>query len=191
MYVTKNHQLHEKMNLFILSLCFRECAEFMFDKHIYKIILEAVQMLSTAKRIIDPELDDLPIYKIAHKNHPVSIWIRTSLENYLWAISLVEAMHEEWKYRYNHPPEKQHKSFIVAMYLKKNAPLAENFPERGLTKFALAMPDEYKTDDPVESYRNYYQSREKQLIASWKKREIPNWYKVDKWWMKYMKTSKT
>lgn len=178
------------MNLFILSLCFRKCAEFMFDKHVHKMILEAVQMLSTAKRILDPDdpnLENSPVYKIAHKNHPVTIWMRASLDNYMWTISLVEAMHDEWKYRYNHPPEKEHKSFTVAMYLKEHAPPEENFPEKGLTPFALAMPDEYKTDDPVESYRNYYQSKDKQLIASWKKRETPHWYKIDKWWMAYMK----
>lgn len=178
------------MNLFILSLCFRECAEFMFDKHISKMILEAVQMLSSAKRILDPDdpnLENSPVYKIAHKNHPVTIWMRASLENYMWTISLVEAMHDEWKYRYSHPPEKEHKSFTVAMYLKEHAPPQETFPEKGLTPFALAMPNEYKTADPVESYRNYYQGKEKQLIASWKKREIPQWYKVDKWWMAYMK----
>ena len=179
------------MNLFILSLCFRECAESMFDKHVHKIILEAVQMLCTAKHLIDPDdpsLSNFPIYKIAHKNHPVSIWVRASLENYLWTISLVEAMHDEWKYRYNHPSDKEHKSFSIAMYLKKYAPSLEKFPERGLTPFALAMPDEYKTNDPIESYRNYYQSKDKQLVASWKKREMPTWYKIDKWWMKYIKS---
>jgi len=47
----------------------------------------------------------------------------------------------------------------------------------GLTAFALAMPDEYKSDDAVESYRRYYMSPEKQRIASWnKKRERPEWY---------------
>jgi hypothetical protein len=41
------------------------------------------------------------------------------------------------------------------------------------------MPDKYKTDDPVISYRNYYMSEEKQRIASWKKkREKPEWYSV-------------
>ena len=71
------------MNLFILSLCFRECAEWMFDKHISKMIVEAVQMLSTAKRVLDPleegsDEEGVKLYKISHKNHPVSIWIRTS-----------------------------------------------------------------------------------------------------------------
>lgn len=168
------------MNLFILSLCVKTCARYMFDKHVSKIILEAVQMLSTAKQLVDSEETDhdINLYKISHKNHPVSIWVRSSLENYLWTIRLVEAMHDEWKYRYNHPVEKQHKSYIVAMYLKSHAPLADKFSQTGLTRFALAMPDKYKRDDPIESYRNYYQSEEKQKIASWKNREKPRWYKI-------------
>lgn len=169
-----------KMNLFILSLCFQECAQYMFDKHVSKMILEAAQMLCTAKRILDPEYDDsnaeIKLYKISHKNHPVSIWIRQSYENYMWTIQMVEAMHEEWKYRYNHPADKNHKSYIMAMHLKENAPLACKFAYYGFTSFALAMPDEYKDSDPVEAYRKYYQSPEKQKLASWKKRGPPEWY---------------
>jgi hypothetical protein len=58
------------------------------------------------------------------------------------------------------------------MYLKEHIPT--NFPKQGLTTFALAMPDEYKTDDPVESYRAYYLS--KRPIASWKNRKPPEWF---------------
>ena len=170
-----------KMNLFILSLNFQECAEYMFDKHVSKIILEAVQMLCTAIQIIDPENEisqKIKLYKIAHKNHPVTIWMRTSLDNYLWTLNLVDAMHNEWKFRYEHPPEKMHKSYIVAKYLREYAPTADKFPSTGLTPFALAMPVECKRDDPIESYRIYYQSKDKQKIASWKKREKPVWYVV-------------
>ena len=38
------------------------------------------------------------------------------------------------------------------------------------------MPVECKTIDAIESYRIYYQTPEKQKIASWKKREKPSWY---------------
>jgi hypothetical protein len=167
------------MNLFLLSLNFKECAEFMFDKHISKILLEIVQMLCTAIQIIDEENEvknKIKIYKIAHKNHPVTIWMRESLDNYMWALQLVDAMHDEWKYRYDHPSEKMHKSYIVATYLKDFAPSADKFPSRGLTPFALAMPNECKTNDPIESYRTYYQTADKQKIASWKKRGKPEWY---------------
>ena len=149
----------------------------MIDKHISKIILECAQMLCTAKQMIDPDgVDVSKIYKISHKNHPVSKWVRTSYENYMWTISLVEAMHEEWKFRYDHPNDKMHKSYIVAMYLKENAPKPESFPKRGITPFAQAMPDEFKREDAVEAYRLYYQSEQKQKLASWKKRSKPEWY---------------
>jgi hypothetical protein len=74
----------------------------MFDKHISKILLEAVQMLCTTTHLVDPEneiFQHTNIYKIAHKNHPVTIWMRTSLANYMWTLDLVEAMHDEWKFR--------------------------------------------------------------------------------------------
>ena len=32
------------------------------------------------------------LYKITHKNHPVTIWMRTSLANYLWTLDMVDAM---------------------------------------------------------------------------------------------------
>jgi hypothetical protein len=168
------------MNLFILSLIQREIAQYMMDKHVSKILLEAVQMLCSAKRVLDPD-DEVNerIYKLAHKNHPVTIWCRKSKANFVWALDLVEELHNEWRFRYGHPETKFHKSYLMALILRENMPSDDKFEVEGLTPFALAMPVEYKTEDPVESYRNYYMSEEKQKIASWKKkREKPEWYKV-------------
>ncbi len=156
------------MNLFILALLQKEIAESMMDKHVSKILLEAVQMLCTALHVLSP--GHTGIYKMTHKNHPVSIWCRTSKENFEWTLQLVECLHEEWRFRYKHT--KVHKSYLMAMYVKDHMPT--HFPESGLTTFALAMPDEYKTTDPVESYRMYYKS--KKSIASWKNREPPVWF---------------
>lgn len=170
------------MNLFILSLNFKECAEYLMDKHVSKILLEAVQMLCTTIQVIDPEnpvQNVTKLYKIAHKNHPVTIWMRTSLANYMWTLDLVDAMHEEWKFRYGHSPEKMHKSYIVAKYLRQYSPSADKFPSIGLTPFAQAMPVECKSDDAVEAYRKYYQTADKQRIASWKNRNPPYWYQMD------------
>jgi len=167
-----------KMNLFILSLIQREIAQFMMDKHVSKILLEAVQMLCTAKRVLDPDVKvNDSLYKLAHKNHPVTIWCRTSKANFEWTLDLVEELHNEWRYRYGHPDTKFHKAYLMAQILKANMP--SNFEVEGLTPFALAMPIEYKCVDVVESYRNYYMSPEKQLIASWnKRRERPDWYRM-------------
>jgi hypothetical protein len=168
------------MNLFILSLNWQECAQYMFDKHISKMILEAVQMLCTAKRLIDPDESDNDLYKISHKNHPVSIWIRQSQANFIWTLNMVDAMHTEWKFRYNHPAEKMHKSYEVATYLSCVIPTEDKFPFTGLTPFAQAMPDEFKSPDAVEAYRAYYQSKPKQKFATWKNRNVPTWYKINK-----------
>jgi hypothetical protein len=167
----------ETMNLFILSLLQWEIAQFMMDKHVSKILLEAVQMLCTAKRVLDPdEMEGL--YKMAHKNHPVTIWCRKSKANYIWVLDFVDELHKEWRFRYGHPETKFHKSYLVALKLRENMPSDDKFEEQELTPFALAMPEEYKTDDPVESYRKYYMSEEKQRIACWKKkREKPDWYR--------------
>ena len=168
------------MNLFILSLIQQEIAEYMMDKHVSKILLEAVQMLCTAKKLLDPEDEtNGRLYKIAHKNHPVTIWCRKSKENFIWALDLVDELHKEWRYRFGHSDTKFHKSYLVALILRDNLPSDDKFEETGLTPFALAMPDKYKSDDPIMSYRNYYMSEEKQKIATWNKnRSRPDWYIV-------------
>ena len=45
----------------------------------------------------------------------------------------------------------------------------------GLTPFAQAMPDYCKSEDIVQAYRKYY-IMEKQHLAKWSKREIPEWW---------------
>ena len=193
------------MNLFILSLDPAKIAEYMMDKHIAKIILEAVQMLCTTQRLLTTDASqstvvDPCVYKIAHKNHPVTIWCRASQANFIWTLDLIDAMHAEWKYRYAHPAQKQHKSYAVAQYLRMNIPPVAAFERVKapgiMTPFALAMPDEFKirasTDgdapvtgtshgidayDAVASYRSYYLSEPKRRIAKWGKlREMSLWY---------------
>ena len=157
------------MNLFILSLNIRRCARYMIDKHVHKILLEAVQMLCTAVRVLTPNANFTGLYRLAHKNHPVSIWCRTSQANFQWTLDLIEELHKEWRYRHRH--HKTHASYLVAQRLV----MPTTFPETGLTPFAICMPDEYKTDDPVESYRNYY-CGDKAKMASWKRRKQPYWF---------------
>ena len=175
------------MNLFILSTDPAKAAEAMMDKHIHKILLEAVQMLSTAVRVLEPELSESvanSIYKLAHKNHPVTIWCRTSRANFIWTLDHIDALHAEWKYRYAHPDTKIHKSYRVAQIIRENIPADRLFPissaeSRNPTPFALAMPIQYKdpSGDAVASYRAYYMSPEKTRIAKWaKRRSAPAWW---------------
>jgi len=48
------------------------------------------------------------------------------------------------------------------------------FPTKGLTKFAQAMPDQFKCEDSVTAYRNYYKGA-KLAFARWRYGGKPAW----------------
>lgn len=153
------------INIFILDNDIKKCVKYYNDKHCVKIILEIAQLLCSAHHICG---NSIPKYKLSHKNHPISKWVRQSLSNYMWTTKIGLALCKEYTYRYN----KKHKSQEVIEWCIDNKP---NILDLGLTKFYLAMPDKYKCEDIVKSYRNYYIG-EKQHIAQWNKREIPEWF---------------
>ena len=159
------------MNIFFLDWDPKKCAKETLDKHIIKQILESTQLLYSVYHLCDPEkLITCPYtpYKLTHKNHPCSIWVRESLSNYLYLCELGLALGEEYTYRYG----KTHKSIEVIQWCLSNRP---NIKDIGFTTPPLAMPDEYKVDSVVESYRNYYKGA-KSTIVSWKNREKPVWF---------------
>ena len=151
------------MNIFVLDNDITACARYHNDKHVVKMILESAQMLSTAVRLSGIEEG----YRPTHKNHPCSIWARSSLANWHWLRDLTLALNEEYKFRYK-PVD--HKSAVVVSNLPE-----PNIDNVGLTPFAQAMPDVYRNEDPVKAYRDYYMG-DKQHLAQWTKREVPNWY---------------
>ena len=155
------------MNIFVLDKDVVTCAKYHNNKHCIKMILETAQLLCGVHHVIESKLD-IP-YKLSHKNHPCSIWARECIENYTWLCNLGLELAKEYTFRY----EKLHKSQAVIEWCIKNKP---KLPKKGnITKFALAMPDEYKFGGPVESYRRYYMM-DKPHIAEWKKRDKPTWF---------------
>jgi hypothetical protein len=153
------------MNIFVLDLEPKKCAEYHMDKHAVKMILESVQLLCGVHWVTGSEAP----YKLSHKNHPCSIWSRECIENYVWLCDLTKELCKEYTFRYG----KKHKSEQILEWCMINQP---NLPVNGdITPFALAMPDECKIGDAVESYRNYYMTSKRNL-AVWKNREIPYWF---------------
>ena len=74
------------MNIFYLDKDPVIAAQMSCDKHCIKMILESAQMLSTAHRVLDGDeyADSVGLYKMAHKNHPSTIWARSSSTMNLW-----------------------------------------------------------------------------------------------------------
>lgn len=155
------------MNIFVLDLNPKKAAKMHFNKHVVKMITESCQMLCGVHHMTS-DRTDIP-YRLSHKNHPCSKWVRESYSNYIWLLDLTRALLDEYTYRY----EKKHACEKVYDWCSINLP---NIPDKGLTKFAQAMPKELKSDDPVKSYRDFY-IKEKMHIFAYKNRPIPNWLK--------------
>ena len=140
------------MNIFHLDKDPRICARYHCDKHVVKMILETAQMLSTAYRKKFGDNDDL--YKTAYPKHPMTIWVGDSLENFRYALALGEWLAIQYTYRY----KKVHKSQKIIDHIRfhKLKNVVKNFTKVEFTPPPLCMPDEYKSDDYIQSYRNYY-----------------------------------
>ena len=158
------------MNIFVLDLDVKKCAQYHVDKHVVKMILETAQLLCGVHHMTPQVTPQVP-YKLSHKNHPCAIWTRESLTNYLYLCELGLELCKEYTYRYG----KRHKSQDVIEWCVVNKPA---IIDKGFTEPAKAMPDEYKVDSVVQSYRNYYMGA-KSGFASWKGREVPKWYKKE------------
>jgi hypothetical protein len=145
------------MNIFILDSDPVKAAQYLCDKHIVKMCLETAQILST--------ISNGP-YKPTHANHPCTIWARETLGNYRWLVVHGIAIGQEYEYRYG----KEHKSLDIIKSCISYRPNDSTV----ITPFALAMPQEYRKEDAVESYRDYYMS--KRAFCDWTEREVPEWY---------------
>lgn len=150
------------MNIFVLDKDPVVAAQSQCDRHVVKMILESAQILSTVMRTKGFEVG----YKATHQRHPCTLWAGKTWANYEWLYEHFLALGEEYTHRYG----KVHKSMGLADALK---PPAHNDK---MTEFALAMPDECKTNDPVESYRKYYRHKKDIISMTWKNREIPSWF---------------
>ena len=158
------------MNIFFLDWDVEKNAQYHCDKHVVKMILETAQLLCGVHHVTahDTAHDTAHVpYKLSHKNHPCSIWARDSMSNYLYLCEIGLALCEEYTYRYG----KRHKSQEVIEWCLMNKPQIQDV---GFTTPPKAMPDEYKTEDVIESYRKYYLGAKKTFLT-WKERKVPEW----------------
>lgn len=156
------------MNIFVLDENPSTAAAYHCDKHVVKMIVETAQILSTAHW----ELGGSAPYKSTHINHPVNCWTRMSSGNYDWLSRLGLHLCYEYTIRYDNI----HKTENIIRELINNFPPKIVKGER--TKFIRCMPDDFKLDDPILSYRNYYM-KSKKHFATWKYTSPPHWWNPD------------
>ena len=158
------------MNIFYLSSCPQEAAESHNDKHCVKMILEYAQLLSTAHRELDGDVPDI-LYKSTHKNHPSTIWTRSSKQHYDWLFRLFRMLSAEYTLRYG----KFHKTWNKLGKILETAP--KNIKNNGWVDPPQCMPDHCKKPDTIDAYRNYYLT-EKASFSTWKTVRPPKWWTI-------------
>jgi hypothetical protein len=192
------------MNLFFLDANPVKAAQAHADKHVVKMLLEACQLLYTAHWVIfyphlleyrapsklalvqkflaipdsirtaPPSLSrpEEPGFRPCHIHHPCAKWVRECATNYKMAAELAIALAEEFRYRY--PKKGAHECEKHAHWLLTNLPI---YMEDGpATPIIQAMDPQYKREDPIEGYRNYYLTSKKDRgLLVYKYRPAPDW----------------
>ena len=185
------------MNIFYVDESPIDAAQALVDKHVVKMILESAQLLSTAHRVLDGEMQVrerlvpgtlenpkyrkhkqwvLPdarndvMYQATHMNHPSAIWCQQSIENYNWLVDHFYELGWEYTHRYG----KTHKCLQGELaYMLQSPP--NNLKEYNWTPMPSCMAPEYIiSENPLTNYRNYYRMG-KSNLHKWTNRQPPEW----------------
>ena len=156
------------MNIFYLDKCPDKAARLQYNKHVVKMILESAQMLCTAHHHWAEEIgyksDYIP-YKIAHYNHPSTIWCRQNVRQYYWLYNHMIALGDEYNKRYN-------KTHLTITKCKEPLELCPfGMPDGKFIQPPQAMPDEYKDECSIQAYWNYFIG-EKHIVANLKTEKL-------------------
>ena len=176
------------MNIFYLHKDPVESAKLHCDKHVCKMIIEYAQMLSTAHRMLDgseyisqkltgrrlkrwkhPNSNmEAVLYKASHINHPSAQWVRESAIQYQFMYDMFVALCDEYTYRYG----KIHITDTKLRDILKEPP--QFIEDNGFVDPPQCMLEEYKCDDTVQAYRNYYLGAKRSFL-DYTRREKPEW----------------
>ena len=183
------------MNLFFIDHWLEQCANSTCDKHCIKMILETAQVLYAAwhcRTELPPS--QLQPYRLTHANHPTAQWVRANKTNYMYACYYGLLLCAEYTQRYGkyHKTEAHLRQLLAWGYpprthddppVKKQKPIHYAYHDvpHGIDRIPLCMPEEYYVRDKlgnllgVESYRNYYRSKQDKFSMVWKQNK-PEWF---------------
>jgi len=142
------------MNIFVSSPDPENCATYLCDKRLVKMVLETAQLLSTA---INEHGGSGP-YKTMHINHPCSLWARATNNNYQWLVEHFKALCSEYTKRFKkiHKCQQHLSCFVNSVILIPAGPLTQ-FPNCTIYK---------KHKDVHAAYKEY-------LDYKWQKDKYP------------------
>jgi hypothetical protein len=149
------------MNIFVTNSCPKLSAIYLDDKRLNKMILETVQILSTALTIKGYTAP----YRPTHKNHPCVKWVLESEANFNWLHSHGTELYNEFKYRFG----RNHKSGEILKKIDIFETKEKITPFVNCARNKTLGIDYSHIENTLEAYKMYLNDR-------WKKDKIiPKW----------------
>lgn len=156
------------MNIFYIDLDPVQAAKGLCDQHVTKMLMEGAQLLASVHHLHGSVIPD-GFPKLTHRNHPCSVWTRSSIRHYRWLALHTVALCDEFQARFGHP----HSWADIARWMIRNEP---HVPDLGFTEPPQAMPSDMMVDgDAVTGYRKYYKLV-KSSFARWNHSTPPSWW---------------
>lgn len=175
------------MNRFILAEDVRDCATFLCDQHVNKMIIEEAQMLCTAVRLKMPAFArraDAHLYRMTHVNHPCAVWARENMGNFRVAYGYWLSMAVEYQHRFLRMHETYRKLSPVLREAVNDIEFERTFERKSRTPHPQCFGDlrsVCETDEPwpVNAYRLYYRAKGTTFRRpmKWSSRPAPFWLK--------------
>lgn len=169
------------MNIFAVQNDPVHAAQQLPDKLVVKMPTETAQMLAQwaffTHQVNLPKVDR-SFYKVTPHltNHPCTQWLFESDHNVAWLVWHGLGMCEEFEYRYKPDKDLFHIHGAHHAISKAHSLLDSRATPRNHTPFVLCMPPEYKSSDPIASYRLFMVCTK--YYAKWDKKpgRKPDWW---------------
>jgi hypothetical protein len=91
----------------------------------------------------------------------MTIWVGDSLGNYMWSMDLLGHLLNQYRHRYYNRTHKTGR--ILNNLICLNDKIKDKFDTEHFTPPPLCMPDEYKCDNYIQSYKDYYVGEKKRF----------------------------
>lgn len=170
------------MNIFAVHRSPIQAARQLCDKHVWKMHTESIQLLVSLANNLDIKHHvikaDGTLHQGGYPHHPCCKWLEESIHNVEWLVTHTAELCLEHQRR----QLVNGRDFIPFSLRQLNdwVGIAKPWVERALprvpqTPFCQCMPEQYRCDDAIQAYRNYYIG-DKVGIAEWNYCDPPQWW---------------
>jgi hypothetical protein len=167
------------MQIFLLSENFSSCAKCLCDLRLNKILVESVQIISTALWINNCNVAESMyskghIYLPAYEKHPICQWASENSVHYMTVIKYASHLDFEYHHRF----EKEHASSGVLDRLSTDEvffKILDKYPERDFPNCTTHMKH---IKDVHRAYRQelVFKWQRDKRVPKWTKRTVPSFY---------------